>query len=134
MTEEFKEVKEFEFKNPKISDEVIITMAGIAASTVKGVAIVRTGVADGISSIFNRNSYSKGIKVDVNEDTVVVVDIYISVEYGRKINETAREVQEAVKKEIENMTGMTVAAVNVNVSSIVLEKTTEIAEIPEDQQ
>lgn len=133
MTEEFKEVKEFEFKNPKISDEVIITMAGIAASSVKGVAIVRTGVADGISSIFNRNSYSKGIKVEVNEDTVIV-DIYISVEYGRKINDTAREVQEAVKKDIENMTGLTVAAVNVNISSIVLEKTTEVAEIPENQQ
>jgi uncharacterized alkaline shock family protein YloU len=117
--------KEFEFINPQISDEVIITMAGIATTSVKGVTLVRTGVAEGITSIFSRNSYSKGIKVDVNENTVVI-DIYISVEYGRNINEIAREVQAAVKKEIENMTDMTVASVNINIININLEKPSEI--------
>ncbi len=122
------ENKEFEFINPKIADEVIITMAGIATSTIKGVTLVRTGVAEGISSIFSRNSYSKGIKVEVNENTVVL-DINISVEYGRNINAIAREVQAAVKKEIENMTDMDVAAVNINIINITLEKQAEISEL-----
>lgn len=122
------ENKEFEFINPKIADEVIITMAGIATSTIKGVTLVRTGVAEGISSIFSRNSYSKGIKVEVTENTVVL-DINISVEYGNNINAIAREVQAAVKKEIENMTDMDVAAVNINIINITLEKQAEISEL-----
>lgn len=114
----------FEFGQVKISDDVVIIIAGIAASQVKGVNTTRTGVTDGITNLFSKNNYSKGIKVDVNEDTVVV-DIFINVEYGYKINEVAREVQLAIKKEIETMTDLKVAAVNVHVLNIVQEKIQE---------
>ena len=72
--------EKFEFGQVKISDDVVIIIAGIAASQVKGVNTTRTGVTDGITNLFSKNNYSKGIKVDVNEDTVVV-DIFINVEY-----------------------------------------------------
>ncbi|HAS91090.1 MAG: Asp23/Gls24 family envelope stress response protein [Tissierellia bacterium] len=116
--------EKFEFGQVKISDDVVIIIAGIAASQVKGVNTTRTGVTDGITNLFSKNNYSKGIKVDVNEDTVVV-DIFINVEYGYKINEVAREVQLAIKKEIETMTDLKVAAVNVHVLNIVQEKIQE---------
>ncbi|MGD9570092.1 MAG: Asp23/Gls24 family envelope stress response protein [Sedimentibacter sp.] len=110
-----------EFGQVKISDDVVIIIAGIATSGVKGVSTTRTGVADGISNLFSKNNYSKGIKVEINENTVVL-DIFINVEYGYKISEVAREVQAAVKKEIETMTDMIVAAVNVHVLNIIQEK------------
>lgn len=110
-----------EFGQVKISDDVVIIIAGIATSGVKGVSATRTGVADGISNLFSKNNYSKGIKVEINENTVVL-DIFINVEYGYKISEVAREVQAAVKKEIETMTDMDVAAVNVHVLNIIQEK------------
>lgn len=53
------------------------------------------------------------------------MDIFINVEYGYKINEVAREVQLAIKKEIETMTDLKVAAVNVHVLNIVQEKIQE---------
>ncbi len=113
--------EKFEFGQVKISDDVVIIIAGIAASTVKGVNTARTGVADGITNLFSKNNYSKGIKVEVNENTVVL-DIFINVEYGYKINEVAKEVQMSVKKEIETMTDLQVAAVNVHVLNIVQDK------------
>ena len=103
--------EKFEFGQVKISDDVVIIIAGIAASQVKGVNTARTGVTDGITNLFSKNNYSKGIKVEVTEETVVL-DIFINVEYGYKINEVAREVQLAIKKEIETMTDLQVAAVN----------------------
>jgi len=110
-----------EYGQVKISDDVVIIIAGIATSGVKGVNTTRTGVAEGISNLFSKNNYSKGIKVEINENTVVL-DIFINVEYGYKINEVAREVQAAVKKEIETMTDLQVASVNVHVLNIIQEK------------
>lgn len=115
------ENENFENGIVKISDDVVIIIAGIATSTVKGVYTARTGVADGITNLFSKNNYSKGIKVEINENTVVL-DIFINVEYGCKINEVAKEVQTTVKKEIETMTDLTVAAVNVHVQNIITEK------------
>lgn len=111
----------FEYGQVKISDDVVIIIAGIATSGVKGVNTTRTGVAEGISNLFSKNNYSKGIKVEINENTVVL-DIFINVEYGYKINEVAREVQAAVKKEIETMTDLQIASVNVHVLNIIQEK------------
>lgn len=110
-----------EFGQVKISDDVIIIIAGIATSGVKGVSTTRTGVADGISNLFSKNNYSKGIKVEINENTVIL-DIFINVEYGYKISDVAKEVQSAVKKEVETMTDMQVAAVNVHVLNIIQDK------------
>jgi len=110
-----------EYGQVKISDDVVIIIAGIATSGVKGVSTTRTGVAEGISNLFSKNNYSKGIKVEINEN-IVVLDIFINVEYGYKINEVAREVQAAVKKEIETMTDLQVASVNVHVLNIIQEK------------
>lgn len=111
----------FENGQVKISDDVVMIIAGIATSSIKGVFTARTGVAEGISNLFSKNNYSKGIKVEINDNTVVL-DIYVNVEYGYKINEVAREVQATVKKEIETMTDLTVAGVNVHVLNIVTEK------------
>lgn len=123
----------FEYGQVKISDDVIMVIAGIAASNVTGVQTTRTGVAEGISNLFSKNNYSKGIKVEINEDTVIV-EIFINVVYGNKINEVAKEVQAVIKKEIETMTDLKVAAVNVHVLNIVQEvkEKKEIAEIIEE--
>nr|WP_300090150.1 Asp23/Gls24 family envelope stress response protein [Sedimentibacter sp.] len=121
----------FEYGQVKISDDVVIIIAGIATSGVKGVSTARTGVAEGISNLFSKNNYSKGIKVEINENTVVL-DIFINVEYGYKISEVAKEVQAAVKKEIETMTDLQVASVNVHVQNIIQEKEKDKEkEIPE---
>ena len=71
--------------------------------------------------IFSKNNYSKGVKVDINENKVTL-DILIKVVYGCKKNQVAEEVQRTVKKEVETMTDLSVVVVNVHVQNIVTEK------------
>jgi uncharacterized alkaline shock family protein YloU len=52
------------------------------------------------------------------EDNRVSVGISIIVDYGYKIQDVAREVQENVKIAIASMTGLEVTAVNVSVEGI----------------
>ncbi|NLK72910.1 MAG: Asp23/Gls24 family envelope stress response protein [Clostridiales bacterium] len=101
----------------KISDEVIASTAAIAATQVEGVAELTGGISESISNIIGKSTLAKGIKVNVNEDNVLI-DIYIIVNYGVKIPEVAWNVQESVKKEIEKITGITVQAINIHVQGV----------------
>ena len=62
-----KEINEIEENGIKIADDVIATIAGKAASEVTGVYSMAGGFAEGISEVFGKKSYTKGIKVDNNE-------------------------------------------------------------------
>lgn len=105
----------------KISDEVVGTIAGIAAMEVPGVAGMSGGIAGGIGDMLGRKNFSKGVKVQVG-DVETSIDLYIIVEYGAKIPEVAWNIQEAVKREVEAMTGLDVAEVNINVQGVNIEK------------
>ncbi len=111
------ETKEIVNSSIKISDEVIETIASVAVSEIEGVSSMGTGFVDGIARRITKKSMSAGIKASVNDNTVGV-DISIVVKYGVRIPEVAWNVQDAVKKEIELMTGLTVEKVNVKVVGI----------------
>ena len=51
-------------------------------------------------------------------DGEIVVDLFVSVEYGVKIPSVAWNIQERVKREVEEMTGMHVTYVNIHVQEI----------------
>ena len=111
------ETKEIVNSSIKISDEVIETIASVAVSEIEGVSSMGTGFVDGIARRIAKKSMSAGIKANVTDNTVGV-DISIVVKYGVRIPEVAWNVQDAVKKEIELMTGLTVEKVNVKVVGI----------------
>lgn len=100
----------------KISDDVVATIAGIAASEVKGVANMSGGLVSGISEMLGKKT--KGVKVQVGEKETTI-DISLSVEYGARIPDVAWEVQNKVKTQVESMTGLKVVSVNVIVQGIV---------------
>lgn len=110
-----------EYGQIKISDEVVGTIAGIAAMEVSGVAGMSGGIAGGIGEMLGRKNLSKGVKVQVGE-TETAIDLYIVVEYGAKIPEVAWDIQEVVKREVEAMTGLDVSEVNINVQGVNIEK------------
>ena len=111
------EVNEIEENGIKIADDVVATIAGKAASEVSGVYSMAGGFAGGISEVFGKKSYTKGIKVD-NTDKGIKIDVNIIVEYGARIPDIAYEIQNRVKKAIENMTGLNVEEVNVHVQGV----------------
>lgn len=105
----------------KISDDVISVIAGLAAAEVEGISGMTLGFVDGINEMLGKKKFSKGVKVDVT-DMDVTIDIYVSVQYGCRIPDVAWDVQNKVKESVENMTGLNVKAVNINVQSVTFEK------------
>ena len=106
----------------KISNDVVAVIAGVAVSEVPGVASMSGGFAGGISEVLSgKKNLSKGIKVDAEEKDVKI-DVNIIVEYGSRIPDVAFEIQNRVKKSVENMTGLKVAEVNVHVQGVRTEK------------
>lgn len=101
----------------KIADDVIATIAGKSALEVNGVFSMAGGFAGGISEVFGKKSYTKGIKVDNNEKGLKI-DVNIIVEYGARIPDVAYEIQSKVKNAIENMTGLKVEEVNVHIQGV----------------
>ena len=100
---------------------VVATIAGMATSEVKGVSSMNGGIAGGLSEMFGKKSFSKGVKVQVtSKDTII--DLYVIVEYGTRIPDIAWEIQNRVKTAVENMTGLKVLEVNIHVQGVNLPK------------
>ena len=76
------------------------------------------GFAGGITEVLSgKKNLAKGIKVEINED-IAKIDVNIIVEYGSRIPDVAFEIQNRVKKSVENMTGLKVEEVNVHVQGV----------------
>lgn len=101
----------------KISDDVISIIAGVATTEVEGVLEMNGGITAGITDMLGMKNLSKGVKVELREESVLV-DLYIVIKYGLKLDEVGSKVQENVKNAIETMTGMEVEEVNVNIVGV----------------
>ena len=112
-----KKVEKFGIGTVRIADEVVGTIAGLAATEVNGIAGMSGGLVGGIAEMLGKKNFSKGVKVEVGEKDAAV-DLYIIVEYGVRIPDIALTVQEKVKSAIENMTGLEVVEVNVHVQGV----------------
>ena len=103
-----------------ISDEVLAVIAGTAALEAEGVAGLM-GYYPGNNQKAVRKQMSKGINITVCENTVKA-NLSITARFGAKLHEVAKDVQNRVKMEVENMTGLEMTEVNVTVGAIVGEK------------
>lgn len=108
------------------ANEVIATIAGVAANEVDGIAGMC--VSGGFSEILGRNrNITRGVKVEVGSQEAAV-DLYIIVEYGKPIQKVAGEVQENVRKALESLTGLHVVRVDVHVQGVSFEKEKKAAQ------
>jgi len=121
--------------NVNISDEVVAVIASLAASEIKGIAGMVSGVVGGIAELIGKKNLSKGVKI-TREENKATIELSVIVEYGAKIPDVAWELQDKVKSEVESMTGLEVVAVNVSVDSVTVpandEKVKEAA--PEESE
>ncbi len=102
------------------ANEVIATIAGVAANEIDGIAGMC--VSGGFGEILGRNrTITKGVKVEVGSQEAAV-DLYIVVEYGQPIQKVAGEVQENVRKALESLTGLHVVRVDIHVQGVSFEK------------
>jgi len=105
----------------KISNDVVAIIAGVAATEVGGVVGMSGGITGGITEMLGMKNLSKGVKVEVGEKEAAI-DIFLVVEYGSNLAQIGKEVQENVKASVENMTGLKVVNVNVNIQGVSMPK------------
>ena len=106
----------------KIANEVILSIAAQALNEIKGVSVVGS-VADTFMDKLVKKNATGGMKVYLNEEEKRVdLDVHVSMNYGLNIPDTSWLIQEAVKKNVEAMTDISVDKINVFVDGVILEK------------
>ena len=108
--------------NIHIAEDVIAAIAVGAAREVEGVSGMMTGmgsVADLMTNKKNAQKNAKGVKIEMKEEGLVL-DLYLTVNYGTAIPEVAENAQKAVSAAVEDMAGLTVHAVNIHVGGVTL--------------
>lgn len=105
----------------QIADEVVAIIAGLAATEVEGVSSMAGNITNELVGKLGMKNLSKGVKVDV-VDSTINVELALNLDYGYSIPTTSEKVQERVKSEIENMTGLEVADVNIRIAGVAMEK------------
>ncbi|HBI64302.1 MAG TPA: Asp23/Gls24 family envelope stress response protein [Clostridiales bacterium] len=104
----------------RISEDVIASIAAIAASEVEGVGNLYSGIGTNVAEFLGKKSLAKGVKV-VFHGNLVEVEVSLLAQYGFNICEVCEKVQRAVRSSIQSMTGMRTSVVNVNVGGISFE-------------
>ena len=105
----------------QIADEVVAIIAGLAATEVEGVASMAGNITNELVSKLGKKSLSKGIRVKV-EDGIVNVNVALNIAYGYSLPKTCKKVQEKVKAAIENMTGLEVEKVDIQIANVSISK------------
>jgi uncharacterized alkaline shock family protein YloU len=105
-----------------IDNAVLASIAGASAMECYGlVGMATKSAASGLAELLKRENMTKGVKVSTDNDEILI-DLFIIVEFGTNISAVANNIIDKVKYNIENMTGMVVKKVNVNVQGVRVEK------------
>ena len=104
----------------RISEDVIASIAAIAASETEGVGNLYSGIGTNVAEFLGKKSLAKGVKVVFHGD-LVEVEVSLLAQYGYNICEVSKNVPSAVRSSIQSMTGMRTSAVNINVGGVSFE-------------
>lgn len=98
-----------------IADDLISNIAGYAA--VENYGIVGMNAKTAVE-LFGKDNLKRGVKVTTVGANMVDIDLYVTLEYGVSLPAVARNTKSNVRYRVEEMTGITVRAVNVHVENI----------------
>jgi len=115
----------------RISDDVVATIAGLAALETPGIAAMSGGISEGLAKRLSGKNVQKGVSVEVGT-TEAAIDLRIIVHYGIPIQEVSRQLQLNVRESVENMTGLHVVEVNVKVEGVAF-KEEELEEVQQQR-
>ncbi len=102
-----------------IADDLIASIAGYAAVENYGIVGMNAkNAADPFIELFGKDNMRRGVKVTILSPEVIDIDLYVTLEYGVSLPAVAQNAKSNVKYRVEEMTGLTVHAVNVHVENI----------------
>jgi uncharacterized alkaline shock family protein YloU len=113
------EKKDLELGNITVSKDVVAIIVAMEATKVKGVVGLTAGRKGMAAPILDKNNLTKGIDVSMNQNQKeVAITISLVANYTVGIYQTARETQKNVKAAVENMAGLKVSKVDINVLDV----------------
>ncbi|MBM7544045.1 Asp23/Gls24 family envelope stress response protein [Periweissella beninensis] len=112
----------------EVNPNVLEVIAGIAANEVDGVFRMHGSIGNQVSELFGRVEHGKGVKLVVNDDTLVF-DVYVYLNYGVSVPKVALNIQEHIKSQISAMTELTITEINVHVEGVIPEKMTKESKV-----
>jgi uncharacterized alkaline shock family protein YloU len=102
----------------EVAPRAIATIAARAVGQSYGVVgMAPHTLAQGVAQVLRREDAHKGVAVRIGDDEIAI-DLYVILEYGTRIAEVARNVQEHVRYVVEQALGMPVAQVNVRIQGL----------------
>ncbi len=104
----------------QVTEDVIATIAGLAATDVDGVESIADNFTNEIAMKLGRKNLASGVKVKCSQGNVAIA-LGVVVKMGSNVREVATNVQEKVKQAIMTMTGLSVSEVNVTIANITAE-------------
>lgn len=105
-----------------ISHRSLASIASQSALESYGiVGLAAKNLAEGISQALVKDPI-QGVDIHM-EDSAVIIDLYVIVEYGTRIKSVADNVAELIKYQVENTTGLTVKKVNIHVRGLRISNT-----------
>lgn len=100
------------------SVDVLANIVGISTMECYGVVgMASKNASDGIWELLKGENLSKGVKINSKNDNLNI-ELYIIVEYGTKVSVIANNIIQKVKYNVENITGLKVSSITVNVQGV----------------
>ena len=110
-----------EFKSAEgsciISEDVVASIVATAALETEGIAGL-SGRATDIRGIISRNDATRAVRV-LNTENDTVLDVYVTLKAGARIQETSMALQQNIKTAVQSMTGKPVTRINVHIDGVV---------------
>lgn len=101
----------------RIHDNVIASIASLAASEIEGVKAIGKSFSSGILEFIEKRQ-SLAISIEKNKFQEITIHIPLVIKYGYSIPEIASKVQENVKNNLEKMTNISIKDINITIQSV----------------
>jgi len=102
----------------EISPQVIATLAGRAVTQCYGVVgMAPRRLHDGWAEVLQQENLRRGVDVSWHGHQLII-ELHVIMEHGVRIAEVARNIIDVVRYQVEKVTGLEVAQVNVTVEGL----------------
>lgn len=112
-------IMDTQYGQVSVVEEVIATSAGYAAMECEGLAAMasRRQVVDRLTEVLGRDNPGRGVEVRLSGDDVHV-DLYVIVNYGINIYETAQTIRQKVHYVMTDTVGVNPETINIYVQGV----------------
>jgi uncharacterized alkaline shock family protein YloU len=102
----------------EVAPRAIATIAAHAVGQSYGVVgMAPHTLREGVAQVLRQADAHRGVEVHIGDEEIAI-DLYVVLEYGTRISEVARNIQENVRYAVEQALGMPIGRVNVRVQGL----------------